>query len=89
MKDRTLPAINTLIVSPTFGGILNVASTGAKSPESGDIWHSTILSSANQNAVVAGQKEGPDDTENIGTKDTPEMELGRDRCPAPCEILRL
>jgi hypothetical protein len=43
MKDRTPPSIKTLIVSPTFGATLNTALTGAKSPESGQIWHSTIL----------------------------------------------
>jgi hypothetical protein len=43
MKDRTTPWTKTLIVCPTFGATRNAALTGAKSPESGQIWHSTIL----------------------------------------------
>jgi hypothetical protein len=41
--------------------------------------------------AVAGQKNGPDDTENIGTKDQTLEDCGAraHRCPAPFEILPL
>jgi hypothetical protein len=43
MKERATPSTKTLIVSPTFGATLNDALTGAKSPESGQIWHSIMF----------------------------------------------
>src|SRR6516164_4828148 len=47
---------------------------------------SSSVSSCDQSCVVAGQKNGPDDWQNIGTKNSSKWELGATNALLPVEF---